>query len=97
MALPLRLITPVTVLSVLCGIAGSLLFNWACAPFVYAQGPSRSIERVIAAEKFVLVDQSGHVVGTFSIDRKGKPNIVLTKDGQVIWTALPDSLIRPAK
>jgi hypothetical protein len=98
MASKIRLAIILAAVSAVSGMAGSLLIHWILGSQVYAQDrPPRTIERIIMAEEFVLADQAGHVLGRFAVDRNGSPNIVLTKDGQEIWSAVPKKLIRPAK
>lgn len=100
-----RCFASTTLLSVLAGFAGALLWQGLLSPKpAYSQlvipVPSRPGNRPTAtevdAQRFVLVDASGSVMAEIKINDR-QPEIVLyDKDGRVGWKATPNaSGLRP--
>jgi hypothetical protein len=88
-------------LSLAAGLIGGALSHYISPERVHAQAAAPA-PKEIRAQRFTLVNESGAVLGTFSIDSeladgrpKGAPTIKLfDEDGREIWSA-GGNMIRP--
>lgn len=74
------------ILSMLVGFCGGILAPYLSPKVVRAQEPRQS-ERVVSAQKFILVNDHGVQAGIFGFDKNGSPEITLVDPaGNVIWS-----------
>ena len=73
-------------LALAAGFVGGVLSHSLTAPAVQAQSPSPAAAEV-RARNFLLVNESGQVVGKFSAESDGRPAIRLfDPSGREIWS-----------
>jgi hypothetical protein len=91
-------IKPTIVLSLAAGLLGGMLSRYLTPMPVHAQAPPSPAAAAAGAQTLrlpvALVDQAGNMVGSFTMDPDGKPNIRLYESSpqakgwpRVIWTA----------
>jgi hypothetical protein len=77
------------VLSMFVGFCGGALTAHLSPGVARAQEPQRA-EKVISAQRFVLVNPDGKPKGIFGFDKNGNPGIMLFDSaGNVTWSTSP--------
>lgn len=72
------------ILSIAAGLAGGIGSHFLCSPnVVQAQAPP-VVPNLVQAHSFELLDQTGQVVGTFSVSASGSPRLALIDHGRTI-------------
>ena len=74
------------ILSIFLGFCGGLVAPYVSQKLAGAE-EGRGVERVVSAQKFILVNDHGVRAGVFGFDKKGTPEIMLVDPaGNVIWS-----------
>lgn len=74
------------VLFMVVGFFGGILANFVSAKLVHAQEHPPA-EKVVTAQRFVLVNEQGSSAGIIGFDKSGSPEITLfDAQGNVIWS-----------
>lgn len=72
--------------SMIVGFCGGIFAPYVSGRLVGAQEP-RQTEKVVTAQKFVLVNEQGTSAGIFGFDEHGSPEItLLDAQGKIIWS-----------
>jgi len=74
------------VLSIAAGLVGGALSTYLRPPAAHAQ--SQPLEE-LRAQRFTLVSEKGAVLGSFSLDSQGRPQIMLCDvHGHLVWSVV---------